>query len=742
MNTAQLRWLLFLLVLGQYAFSQNYILGNDIPVTDGGRTLKAAWAGGLNAPQLSSLHLDGDGILDLLVYDRAGGAMLPFLNGGQAGQIDFHFHPEHISAFPALVSDWVLLRDFDGDGHADLFTAVPQVSNVRVYRNIGLGSGGVVSFTLFKDTVLTTYPPRLPLYSGKSDLPDIDDIDGDGDLDLLTFGLGANTIEWHKNLSVENTGGLLGMDFVRQSRCFGHFEEDIFGCTAEIGNVPCGTGERDGGGPAFPDDIQLHAGSSILSLDLDSNGLKDLVIGDIGCATLYGLYNAGTAQVAHFNLYEPDFPAAGMRAEVLLFPASFWLDIDNDGLKDLLVAPNKPDQAEDVRSIQFLQNQGTNARPDFQHVRYGVLQEEMIELGSISYPAFIDHNGDGLQDLIVGGAGRFDSLTGFTPRLILYENVGSAQSPVFDLVSGDYLDIANHPAFANLTHLRPTAADLDGDGDQDLLLGSSDGTLALFTNTAGPGNAATYILTTPNLGAIDVGLHSAPQLVDLDGDGDQDLLVGNHRGFIHYYDNAGSAFAASYVLVTDTFGLLKVNNFTGQTSSNGYAQPFACDHDGDGDLDLLVGGIEGELQVYPDLSLAPGAAFSRAADLGGLDFGYYASPAGAVLDSARLSFVVGNQRGGLMLLRDSGPLSRPETTVQDPIRLFPNPASGYVNYVVPASLCMTRYALTDLLGRELRTGALAGQEGTISLDGLANGPYLLCFEGRNARQVLRLQVMR
>lgn len=102
------------------------------------------------------------------------------------------------------------MRDFDDDGYVDIFTAVPQVSNVRVYRNTSALTGGTLSFSLFKDTIISVYPPTLALYSGKSDIPGIDDIDGDGDLDILTFGVGGQKIEWHKkSLGGKHPGGLL-----------------------------------------------------------------------------------------------------------------------------------------------------------------------------------------------------------------------------------------------------------------------------------------------------------------------------------------------------------------------------------------------------------------------------------------------------------------------------------------------------------------------------------------------------
>lgn len=743
MRIAQFFWLLLLFALTHAATAQNYVLSTDIPVQVSGQALTAAWAGGLTAPQLSAIDLDNDGRLDLVIFDRDGGWLLPFYNGGTVGEIDYTFAPAYMSIFPSALREWTLLRDFDADGFVDIFTAIPQVSNVRVYRNTSSSTGGSLSFALYTDTVQSNYPPLLDLFSSKSDLPAIDDVDGDGDLDLLTFQLGGNRVEWHRNTSIETTSGLLGMDFAVQSRCFGHFEEDALGCEPSIGRIPCAAGQR----MDLPQEEKTaaHAGSTILSLDLDSNGLKDLVIGDIGCSSLYALYNGGTAQIADFTSRELNFPANTTPANVLLFPAAFFIDLDNDGIKDLAAAPNKADQVEDQKSIAFFTNVGTNGLPEFNYERVGILQDQMIDVGTASMPTFLDHNGDGLQDLLVGGAGRYDSLLGYHPLLALYENTGTGQQPAYELVSADYLQLRDHPAFTTATHLRPTAGDLDGDGDQDLLLGCADGTLYHFANTAPVGSPATFVLQTPNFAGIDVGLNSSPQLIDLDGDLDHDLLVGDHRGFVRYYRNDGSVSAPNYGLVTDSLGHVKVNNFTGLPSSNGYANPFACDYDHDLDLDLLVGGVDGEVQVYENLTLAPNATFQRVGDLFGRDFGTNAAVAAATLDSARLSFVVGDHRGGLTLWRDGGPvgMAPAHTHVLPDVQLFPNPAHTHVTFTIQGnSGAFNQYAIYDMLGRQHAFASFKTTTDTIDLTDLDAGFYVVVFSGRAGQCSRRLLVTR
>ncbi|MFN8396413.1 MAG: FG-GAP-like repeat-containing protein [Bacteroidia bacterium] len=738
--------LLLGLAVATPSLAQNYVISNDISVMVNGNPLKSAWAGGLNAPQFSSVDLDNDGTLDLVIFDRVGPRLLTFINEGTAGQTDFHFAPAYADLFPQGLVDWVLMRDFDADGKMDLWTAVPQVSNVKVYRNTSAQTGGTLSFALHEDTIYTNYPPVLPLYMGKSDIPAIDDIDGDGDLDMLTFHIGGQEIEWHKNLSVENTGGLLGMEFQVQSRCFGHFEEDPFTCTALLNRVPCGTGQRYDGTIDQTTQPSLHAGSSTLSLDLNADGLRDLLVGDVGCPTIYSLVNGGTTQIAHFSSSDPHYPSPDSSVTVTIFPASYYLDMDNDGLKDLVVAPNATSQIEDERGVMFHKNTGQNNQPDFVFQRYGLMQGDMIDMGTGSNPTFLDYNDDGLMDILVGGDGRFDSLNGYIPRLQLFGNVGTAQQPVFDLVAGDYLGLGSNATFTGISWIKPTAGDLDHDGDWDLLLGASDGTLYYFQNVAAPNSAAVFVLTATNYAGIDVGLNSTPQLVDLDADNDLDLLIGNHRGYVQYWDNIGSPTVPNFALVDDTLGQVKLNDYTGLTVSNGFSQPLALDYDGDSDLDLLVGGITGDVAVFENISLVPGASFVQSGTLFGRDFGLNASPAAAVLDSSRLTYVVGDLRGGLTLMRDAGPLSseNPQPQAMAEIWMWPQPASTVVNFRWQAGegKRLDRAEIYDMLGQLERSIEVHGSSGQLDVQGLAAGMYRVVFSGKGLQASKPLVIAR
>ncbi len=699
-------------------------------------------------PQFSEVDLNGDNILDLVVFDRYDDQIFPFLNGGTPGTVDYTYAPEFIPFFPRNLEEWVMFRDYDGDGYMDIFTAIAAPNNIRVYRNTTASNGGVLDFTLAADTVYSMYSARRPLFSPRTDIAAIDDVDGDGDLDIVTFDTGGSFLEWHRNTSVETLGNRSGLEYELASVCYGHIQEATFGCTATVDMEPCAPGnktvdfsnDRDG-----RDGDPRHVGSTLLSINLNGDTRKDFIVGDRDCNKFYALIDSDTGSVAHINLFVDSFPNYDLPVNVLTFPAPFYLDVNNDSIKDLIAAPNRIGNVADERSVWWYENLGQDDAPFFEFRKIGLLQEDMIETGSGSNPTFFDYNQDGLLDLVIGNLGVFDTVSSYTPTLKLYENTGTASSPAFDLVDGNYLGLATLPQYADLSFVTPTFGDLDGDGDKDLLFGSREGEIWYFRNDGPVGGTANFTFVSDDYFNIDADLLSAPVLFDLDGDGDLDLLIGNLRGDIHYYENTGNSTNPNFVFITDSFGGIEITDNTGGVFTNGVAKPFVFDYDNDGDIEILVGTVEGPVEVYDGFSLTPGANFPLVGELFGWDFGAYSSLTAAVIDSSNNpSYIIGNFRGGLHLITTTTFVGAEEAQVvpEGSILVYPNPARGEVSVQLQdfQGKADFQVEVIDGLGRVLKRSNFKGLEYNIGLSGLSSGFYWIKVYNDRASWVEKLMI--
>ncbi|MEL6987562.1 MAG: VCBS repeat-containing protein, partial [Bacteroidota bacterium] len=176
-----------------------------------GTAIKDPLFGGFNSPQFSSIDLNRDGIKDLFVFDRIGEKVKTFINQGGNG-INYTYAPEYESIFPNLYS-FAILRDFNQDGIEDIFTSSinrgPVGSGMLVME--GFIEEGNLQFRRFQHQPWTANVISVPSINGQrtnmeipfTDIPAVDDIDGDGDLDVVVALENDHTVAW-----VENIGGL------------------------------------------------------------------------------------------------------------------------------------------------------------------------------------------------------------------------------------------------------------------------------------------------------------------------------------------------------------------------------------------------------------------------------------------------------------------------------------------------------------------------------------------------------
>jgi hypothetical protein len=719
----------FLLLCGSlFAQSYSFQPQSQIPFRVAGVELSNPLTGGWNAPQFSSIDLDQDGKMDLVVFDRTSAKITCFLSIGSA----YQHAPFYESLFPPDIRYWMLLADYDGDGRKDIFTY--QNSGARVFRNAS--SAGVLRFTLAKDLLTTEgFSGLINLAILTTDIPAIVDLDNDNDLDILTFNLSGGYIELHRNLSKERFGHADSLVYKRVNRCWGGLLEGA-NCGDYSFGIDCGADNEGKTLDVSSSAKILHAGSTLLVLDLNGDGIKDLLIGDVTCPYLYHFLNQGTAQKASFQAYDTLFPPS-RPVNLPLFLAAFSEDVDFDGRKDLLVAPNvffNENNAIDFRaSGWYYQNTGTNQQPVFTFQRNNFLQHTTLDLGENAVPALADLDADGDLDLLLGHRGVKTS-NGFRATLYRFENIGSASKPAFELKEDDYLGLSN----LNLTYLIPQFADADRNGSPDLLITATDAGfqthIRYIPNTAPSSQAFRLNAADLRLFAdLPLQLTDSPYLFDTDRDGDLDLLLGRATGELEFYLNSGQLKLQSANLLPEVAIPLRNPAVT------------TADLDADGQTELLLADDSGILKIYPLASLTqlenpktdllPDTLnrIRRTTLLGGK-----LSPVAADLNGDRLpDLLIGTQGGGLIWLNNLGN-GTALPPLPEAIRLYPNPAQELVYLDLTE---VSQVEVFSLSGQQLgRFNLPAGLKQEIRLPRLAKGVYLLRIRSSSHLEVKRLIV--
>ena len=515
---------------------------------------------------------------------------------------------------------WAAFGDLDGDGDLDLVTR-GEPGRVRYYRNAGTRQAARFDLA----SALLPAADGTPVAIEDSSIPDLADADGDGDLDLLAGKADLGTITLYRNDGTD-AAGLPRFTFVTSTF------EDI---QVYENNPQCGgnaaPGPFPGMGGAVPGGAIPGSGPAAASPPETTRR-----------------HGANALRLA-------DVTADGL-------PELFWGDF---------FAP----------SLYYFGNTGTPADPAFTLVsdRYPVGQP--LTSGGYNAADFGDADGDGDLDLIVGvQRGLCFDIRSAIYNLIYFDNTGTPAAPAFQQRTTRLIESVDIGSRATVA-----AADLDGDGDLDLLVGSETGPdasgrarLALYRNT-GTATAPEYDLVDPDYLALayDYGGY-APIPGDLDGDGDLDVLVGGFNGRFALLRNAGTATAPALTLDAATTG----NPGYEGVDAGQYARGALGDADGDGDLDLVTGASNGRVRLYRNVGTAQNADFlvepngvPQAADTAfarriGLpdDVGEDSAPALADLDGdGDLDLLVGTAAGAIHVFRNGGTRTAPAFTAETPL---------------------------------------------------------------------------
>lgn len=213
------------------------------------------------------------------------------------------------------------------------------------------------------------------------------------------------------------------------------------------------------------------------------------------------------------------------------------------------------------------------------------------KVGEFPSVALVDIDADGDWDMTIGN---------WEGYLEFYRNVKNNRDPEFVMESSGVSIKSSFQGVSTMNAAVPFWVDIDGDGDADLFLGNITGCIAFYENTGTPGKPR---LKCVNKGDsretsyfnIDAGYNSIPVFVDIDGDNDYDLFIGERDGTINYYQNIGDARTPVFQEVRSAESPETSYNEidVGECSS-----PFFVDIDRDNDLDLFIGNWEGHMFYY------------------------------------------------------------------------------------------------------------------------------------------------
>jgi len=502
--------------------------------------------------------------------------------------------------------------------------------------------------------------------------------------------------------------------------------------------------------------LRAEPGSQPALYDFDNDGDEDFFGGN-SSGTISFFRNNGSATRAQWQFETSNFGGITVLLDTVITGAKTAhgasvlqvFDYENDGAADIFFG--------DFFSsgIYHLQNIGDGVSPRFRLITKTFPQPEPAQTPGLNQTTFAVL--DNLADLFVTVGFPSADVDNF----LHYRNSGSRAQPAYQLVTKNFIssiDIGRRshvawadfnadglsdfilsgdrgnliayqgqgdssfqwisddwiPATANLSGVAPALVDLNGDSLLDLVAGLFDGTMRGFRNIGAP-TAPSFSEDNSLIPLEDFGTYIAPSFGDFDDDGDRDLVVGNLRGEISFLENIGTKQQPNFVRIVTNADEFVVESF---------ASPMLADWNNDGRLDLLIGSSSGMIRIWFQQQTATNPSFSATPDVQ-IDSGVRSiAPAAIVarIDGSK-DIVAGCERGGIVYLTARDGMN-PRLPVPHKLLLFPNPSTDRLTVLAATSIFTIE--IYDILGRRLsQQSSVETQQRTMDVSNLPAGLFFV-----------------
>ena len=424
------------------------------------------------------------------------------------------------------------------------------------------------------------------------------DFDNDGDFDLLCNNPGTDKVSYYSNV------------------------DGIFELVSTELQTPSG----------FP----VYGGQIVIPTvaDINDDGVYDYFVGDVSGRLAYYEGQESSTNLPEFELVTDYF----QNIQIVWTPGRhgansiFFYDLDNDSDLDLIWGDfYQP-------GLFYLENYGDSNNPVYidSLMVANFPDDGLVQTAGFNIPRLVDFEPDGNVDMVIGVlSGAYG--TDYIDNLAYYKNNGTSEQHDFQLVTMNLL-----PGLDLISGSVPVLADIDGDNDDDLVIGTEfdpnnvgwGGQLYYFENITNNSEPEFVLVDSSFIDDFST-TNLAPSFYDTDNDGDLDAIIGEFNGYLLHYNQTESGW--------------EYNGRYLDLDLNGKSKPAWGDIDQDNDDDLVIGTKDGMVSVYINNGDINNLVFDTQ-----IDIGDDASP--TILSNG--SIIVGNEVGDLKLLYyDSGNLT-------------------------------------------------------------------------------------